>query len=207
MSWSLNEVEVLSKKAARGAGYSWGMAEEAGRAVRWLSRQGQDGAAALAELLEGLAGADPVTLAPTELRADMSERKGLCPLALGTLISDMPGLPGAGLVAGGVRAPLLVLPFAATAARRLGQAISVEAGPSGAVTDGDALFGLRPFGGAGLVSIGPSAIDGPRSEQRHRVLTGQEVWARLDVFAQRTYAPATEASRLKGAGDGSVQDD
>jgi len=33
------------------------------------------------------------------------------------------------------------------------------------------------------------------------------VWARLDVFAQRTYAPATEASRLKGAGDGSVQDD
>ena len=31
MSWSLGEIEGLAKKATRGAGYSWGLAEEAGR--------------------------------------------------------------------------------------------------------------------------------------------------------------------------------
>ena len=30
MSWSLGEIEGLAKKATRGAGYSWGLAEEAG---------------------------------------------------------------------------------------------------------------------------------------------------------------------------------
>ncbi|NND22495.1 MAG: DUF3726 domain-containing protein, partial [Silicimonas sp.] len=36
MSYSLNEVEATAKKAARGAGYPWGLAEEAAKATRWL---------------------------------------------------------------------------------------------------------------------------------------------------------------------------
>ena len=31
MNWSLNELDAMARKAARGAGYSWGLAEEAGR--------------------------------------------------------------------------------------------------------------------------------------------------------------------------------
>ena len=37
MNVSMNEVESMAKTAARGAGYSWGLAEEAGKATRWLS--------------------------------------------------------------------------------------------------------------------------------------------------------------------------
>ena len=33
MNLSLNEVDAMAKKAARGAGYSWGLAEEAGKAT------------------------------------------------------------------------------------------------------------------------------------------------------------------------------
>ena len=36
MHASLNEIESLCKKAARGAGMSWGLAEEAGKAAKWL---------------------------------------------------------------------------------------------------------------------------------------------------------------------------
>ena len=40
MSYSLNEFEALALKAARGAGLPWGLAEEAGKAVRILSSFG-----------------------------------------------------------------------------------------------------------------------------------------------------------------------
>ena len=43
MSLSLNEVESLAKKAARGTGYPWGLAEEAAKASRWLAARGVDG--------------------------------------------------------------------------------------------------------------------------------------------------------------------
>ena len=37
MTWSLNEIESLAKKAARGAGLDWGLAEEAGKTTRcWV---------------------------------------------------------------------------------------------------------------------------------------------------------------------------
>lgn len=51
MVLSLNEVQVTAKKAARGAGYPWGIAEEAGQAARWLCSHGLDGCAALAGVL------------------------------------------------------------------------------------------------------------------------------------------------------------
>ena len=51
MSYSLNEMEATAKRAARGAGYSWGLAEEASKATRWLCTQGLDGAAELAHVL------------------------------------------------------------------------------------------------------------------------------------------------------------
>ena len=34
MSFSLNEIEAMGRRAARGAGLHWGIAEEAGKAVR-----------------------------------------------------------------------------------------------------------------------------------------------------------------------------
>ena len=54
MSYALNEVEATAKRAARGAGYSWGLAEEASKATRWLCAKGIDGSAVLAGLLEVL---------------------------------------------------------------------------------------------------------------------------------------------------------
>ena len=52
MSWSLVETRAMATKATRGAGYSWGLAEEAGFAVHWLQLNGAPGVEALARLLE-----------------------------------------------------------------------------------------------------------------------------------------------------------
>lgn len=51
MSHSLNEIAALAKRAARGAGLSWGMAEEAGRAARWLASYDLTGPALLCDVL------------------------------------------------------------------------------------------------------------------------------------------------------------
>ena len=37
---SLGEISFVVFKAARGAGFAWGLAEEAGHAARWLTTQG-----------------------------------------------------------------------------------------------------------------------------------------------------------------------
>ena len=51
MSWSVGESGALALKAARGAGMSWGQAEEASFAVRWLQQRGAPGVEALANYL------------------------------------------------------------------------------------------------------------------------------------------------------------
>ena len=51
MSWSLGETGALALKAARGAGMTWGLAEEASEAVVWLQARGLPGVSALCRYL------------------------------------------------------------------------------------------------------------------------------------------------------------
>ncbi len=68
---SLNEIDAMARKAARGAGYAWGLAEEAGRAVRWLEARGLPGLAALLRHLERGA---PNETSPLLAGATLSDR-------------------------------------------------------------------------------------------------------------------------------------
>ena len=52
MNFSLNEIEAQVRKAVRGAGLSWGLGEEGGKAMRWLASQNVDASAALADILD-----------------------------------------------------------------------------------------------------------------------------------------------------------
>jgi len=52
---SLSEIDALARKAARGAGYSWGIAEEVGKSARWLSAYGFKGPEVLSEHLHVVA--------------------------------------------------------------------------------------------------------------------------------------------------------
>ena len=84
MSFALIEVEATAKKAARGAGHSWGMAEEAARAARWLCAHGIDGVAGLARALARVDGSDPRQHAPARLAVEPAAEPRL---------SDLPTCP------------------------------------------------------------------------------------------------------------------
>ena len=196
MTFSLNEVEAIAKKAARGAGYPWGLAEEAGRATRWLAAHGLDGCAALAGLLEAVDGAPP-TPQPGPIWEAASGR--LCPVATGAALSDHAHALGAETRLGAITQPLLLLPFAAFLARDKGT-ISVAWEGGGAVTDGQvSTHGTTPAWSLWATLRLGGTLEAPRAPGS-RADPAPEAWASLAAFAHRTYAPATEESRQKGAG-------
>lgn len=211
MTWSLNEIEALSRKAARGAGYSWGLAEEAGRAVRWLEARGLPGAEALASHLNSVDGRDLSTLAPD---AESWSVPGgtACPILAGTMLAD--GLAGDRtdpLPLADLGTPLLLLPFLAWMAEARGQPVGLSH-TGGAVTlavDGN-LSGSAAAIGSGsatvTVEFDPQPAGQPVSEGLRSACTTETV-AALSAFAHRTYAPATEESRLAGAGAGLTDND
>jgi len=192
--WSLNEIEALARKAARGAGYDWGLAEEAGQAVRWLVARDFRGADALMAALN--AGA------PSE-RSD-------CSLATGCALSD--GLVGAvGYSATDVISPLLVLPFVAWAAerQRTSMCLTWEGAEFLVGMDGALTWRAQTVCPDRADIAVTGAASGPlaRAIEGHRALVDCETFAALSDFAARTYAPSTEASRESGAGAGLTDND
>lgn len=185
MICSLNEIEMLVRKAVRGAGYDWGLAEEAGKAARRLALAGHDAVAAFLALCERFDGSTHAERAPTSLAGVWQAPGGLlCPLTAGAALSD---LTPPSLETGPMAVPLI---FAAIA----------EA--AGYALDCDAL--LQP--GTTRTACRP----GPHPPQPPPIPAGIEVdaalWDRLDRFARRTYVPASLQSRVAGAGTGAMVD-
>lgn len=212
MSYALNETRALVRKAVRGAGYDWGTADEAAWAVRWLEAAGLDGCAALAQHLTWMEGRDPNAHAPRHLAADMqAERQPLCPLRAGLAVADAYWLTGTGVSLVDVLHPLLLVPFVARAAQSLEQplGISLNNDPTAAAVDGHlmSLTGDLDWPTCAHVTVAPAIPVGARPAPRQRANPGAQVWQVLGAFAQRTYAPATEASRAKGAGAGLTDND
>lgn len=212
MNASLNEIENLCKKAARGAGLSWGLAEEAGRAARWLSGNGLDGPALLAAQLRLDDGCAYPQLTP-DIGTECWERAGrsMCPLIAGVTLSDHAYLlhENGRVLLGKVTHPQLLMPFASASARQLGialqlswQGCTLEFSPAGqavliqadnfasAHVEGVSCICIKTTSGAGQALSGSIP---PLSNSVHDY---------LDSLAARTYVPASEASRLSGAGAG-----
>ncbi len=216
MTYSLNEIEAQAKRAGRGAGLSWGMAEEAARAARWLAAHDLAGPALLADVLTQNDGVDHAQVAPASLDGVWRSASGaMCPLAGGAAFNDCADrLPtGQVIEMGDVSFPLLVVPFAAWAALHIKAPVSVAWQDVRIETDGRGLWVSDPqsqINAAKVAIVTCKQAKARDDEPKHPGLRGEvnrDVWARLGIFAQRTYAPATEASRLLGAGAGVSDND
>ncbi len=209
MSYSLNEMEATAKRATRGAGYPWGLAEDAAKAARWLCVQGLDGSAELAHVLECRFEEQPTKHRPHALAGVWQAESDLCPLAAGALLSDCAqNLRAAPIEMQHVIAPSVLLPFAANAAKRLGRAVLIEIDEVVAVTDGAHLDvqGKLPSLAQRVVVSQCTETVTPRHLQTRSHPSAQS-WDILNRFAHKTYAPATEESRALGAGAGLSDND
>lgn len=212
MNASLNEIESLCKKAARGAGLSWGLAEEAGKAARWLSGNGLDGPALLAAQLRLDDGCAYPQLTP-DTGAERWELAGraMCPLIAGVTLSDHAYLirKKGEIHLGAMTHPQLLMPFASAAARQLGIALQVswqgcvlEFSPGGQAVLIQADNFISPHvAGVNCTCIAP-ATHGANELGGSIPTLVTSVHEYLDSLAARTYVPASDASRLSGAGAG-----
>ena len=216
MAFSLNEIETMGKRAARGAGLTWGLAEEAGKAARWLTARGLPGPERLAEVLTRNDGKSYEELAPVSVEGVWHAPSGwLCPLITGAALSDRAAeiAAGAEFELGLTAQPLLLAPYAAGVAKATGTPIELSWSdvvmvftPEGVSIEGDpAALTVRSADGVRCRCAGNAVVTSQADAPGRTV--DAETWSQLNAFAQRTLAPATEASRLAGAGAGLSDND
>ncbi len=184
---SLSEITATGRKAAKGAGYSWGLADEAGRATAWLWEHGIDGITALADVLDARS---PQT----------------CPIYIGTRLCDAP--PEKPVVFQNVHSPILLLSFAAELSKITQTSYQLTFANAVFSTNPTAMFCANPATdtqGTAQFSRGP--VSGEQLAPAPRREAPAQAWARLGAWEHKTYAPATEASRLAGAGAGLSDND
>lgn len=192
--FSLNEISSTAKKAARGAGFSWGVSDEAGMAVRWLTSRGVDGCAALAILLQRVDTVDLATIKPEPNKGVWATNGPfLCPISTGCTVSDFgPATYDFRTVV----APILLLPFVST---WRGATLTMATGV--AATNGKLIFLTGDCEVADAdVRVTAELRETIPVPHVHRANPDPDSWQILLSFAHRTYAPATEESRRRGAG-------
>lgn len=183
-----SEVNALVTKAARGAGLSWGMAEEAGWAAEWLARGGLPAAVWAAEWVAGAVEGGP---APVEVGVGISD----------AISGDDAAFPSLRLPDGLV-APGYLLPFLHLVSIRFGR--MELATPSGlaARVDPDATVTFGP--GWSNVTAGWSVRIAGGHDASCRPGVPASVVDCLRGLALRTTVPPSEASRRHA---GSESDD
>lgn len=214
---SRNEVASLCTKAARGAGMSWGLAEEAGFAAAWLVEHGFDGPSHLHAHLEQAQGRHWTDLCPRVSRGEWQAAadRTLCPIALGATLCDHAALPEGLIVdcsirTGPVEHPVLLVPFLAVIAQSAGTPVDVEWADGSVCIGGDpAALALAVTALAATVTpLSLTARSGVvRAATAARVprIAGETI-AALNALAMRTTVPPSEASRA-GAGAASSDND
>ena len=214
--YSLNEIDVTLKRAARGAGMPWGMAEEAGKCARWLEGNGLPGAELLLGLLTRTDGNDCRTNSPTDTNADSwtAQSGALCPLMAGVAVADRANMftTESSLSLGAMLSPLAFVPFAASAAKSAGAIIEVSWNDATVTVSADSVS-IKAEDAALIVQETDAvqcrtvASDVANDPARGRIDIAASVWKALGDLGHRTFAPDTEASRLAGAGAGLSDND
>ena len=192
----------MSKGAARGAGFSWGHAEEVSFATVWLSKNGFDAAKALISLLE-----NDMIYSPANIDDDIWTNKSgdLDPIKSGAALLDLNITRS--IVLENVFLPCFLIPFVTY----LPNATLIEASNFSALSVNGKIkvssddLPLR----SKILKLSNTNDNTNLSENQisKRCEIADDVWSRLEEFTYRTYAPATEESRVLGAGAGLSDND
>jgi len=210
MILSLNEIEATILKAGRGAGLTWGLAEEAAQAARAFARAGIPFEAAFLHLFETAPWRADLMLGRHAIRPRVPTA-WLCPIRTGVCLSDLADiLP---LRVERVLCPLLLLPFASGLERAIvfaanGVTLGLR-GPDLAPLEGEAVRRLGEP--TELVELTASSATAQASRcvppRQPGVAIDMVVWRKLQAFEALTYVPASRRSRLLGAGAGAIDND
>lgn len=211
--YSLNEIEAETRKAARGAGLNWGLAEDIGRTARLLAHTQQ--LAVLADALDALRGGHHTTgLISDRSGIRGTEDRPLSPLVLASAVADRSAEIAEGIltVTAKVAEPRLLVPTLAGLVECLRRPLRLQLDGHEVVVGRDpapAFAALAALETADtiLVSALSRELDQAPPPKSGSIAIPDELWRRLTALAALTYVPASEHSRLAGAGAGQSDND
>lgn len=222
MALSLNQVEHTARKAVRGAGLPWGLAEDAGRAVRWLEMLDLPGMQWLSQLLQRMPH-DQFESLRIGMADDVwrSTSEVMSPLLAGPSLMDWLGMQRAGtpssITLNDVACPGLCAGYMAMAVNYHDLAASLAFSGSTMIMSEEGLVVAGEHQSLEceqtqrvVVTMLESrpAVDG----DLHTARVGSRdidpcALSMLESLAHKTYVEASEASRLSGAGAGLQDND
>ncbi|MEP3630708.1 MAG: DUF3726 domain-containing protein [Hyphomicrobiales bacterium] len=207
--FSLNEISATLKKAAIGSGFDVGRAEDIAKAGCWLITSGRDGAGVVLQAIE--AGPQPINF-DEENGHFQNVHVASCGLSAVDIVE---GSERFVVSFGPLDVPELQLGFVGVASRANDNDYTLAFGSKGGVllcvepdTSLDDFFGDKAAKMT-LWTVRQGVVisqdDQTNQGEGHRI--DLEAWVKLLDLAHKTYVPASEASRLSGAGAGLVDND
>jgi len=199
---SLSEIDTTSKRASKAAGFSWGIAEEIGKAIRSLELFGLPGIVNLNLYLKKIKEKHPEKVNKIEKE---NKNKELCPIYCGVAILDqckqLEILKTIKFY--NVNYPLLILPFVSKASEILGKKILIQFNKSSFLIN---------FNKSILSKNIEKQIDALANEisieflENKNSFSDQE-WKELYKLSEETFVKESESLKEKGAGAGLTDND
>ena len=210
MQRSLNEIEMTLLKAARGAGRPMGVAEDLARAGVWLCRLGCNGVSIAIDTLEASERQElAIEYAGRESRLREGEAMQVVLALIDFALSEQEQVVR---LPTGLPVPQILIGAAGQFSSQYGLSFSVVFGKATEVLispDGVSVIPLdlpmeTVVSIRTLSTVGDSAI---HQFINHRPIVDAVTWSRAEALAALTYVPASEQSRVGGAGAGLTDND
>ena len=201
---TLSEIDTISKRAARSAGFSWGIAEEVGKNMRLLELFGLAGIKNLNKYLKDYKNKQFQKIA---LISDINEanKNPFCPIILGANFIDQVNLleKKNNIQISNIAFPILFLPFVSRASEIVGKKIFLK------IDEKEFLLNLNQ-------SIYSNYLKNEILENSSTVnisfiennnLFNENEWKELYRLSEDTFVEETESSKIGAAGAGLTDND
>jgi len=199
---SLSEIDTTSKRASKAAGFSWGVAEEIGKAIRNLELFGLPGIANLNLYLKKINKNHPEKIKKIEKENKNIE---LCPIYCGVAFLDqcrqLEDLKTVKFY--NLNYPLLILPFINKASEILGKKILIEFNKSSFFVNFNKSIFSKHI--ENQIDVLANEVNIKFLENRNS-FSDQE-WKELYKLSEETFVDESDSLKTKGAGAGLTDND
>ena len=196
---SLYEIETTIKRVSKSQGLSWGISEEAGKAIRSLEQSNLNGLESFKRLIDY--GFNNLTKL---LQTDQTNTQNLCPIHFGLFFYDQSHKKEIHKTFNfnELREPLIIIPFILKAAKRnlvyfklnsKDFSLSITPGNIFSLTKGEIPQSLSDF----TLSVIP----------QREVNYSEKTWDELYQLSLDTFVDESEEKKLSGAGAGLTDND
>jgi len=199
---SLSEIDTTSKRASKAAGFSWGIAEEIGKAIRSLELFGLPGVINLNLYLKKIKKNHPKKINKI---GKENKNKETCPIYCGVAFLDQcKQLENLEIIKFyNVNYPLLILPFISKASEILGKKILIQFNNTSFLAN----FNKSILSKNIDKQISPLANEINIEFLENKNSFSVQDWKELYKLSEETFVEESESLKSKGAGAGLTDND